>query len=122
MVRHNVSFLVRQRDDLRFLQGTEVKVSGRVKEFRRHEKRRDLDTILLTNLIVTPSPLGESIAIPHLWFLKRQFKRIGRVPVQGERIRFFGVIYSYKRLGGRSIDRGLFGVEDYGIKPLHYED
>jgi len=122
MVRHNVSSLVRQRDDLRFLQGTEVKVSGRVKEFRRHEKRRDLDTILLTNLIVTPSPLGESIAIPHLWFLKRQFKRIGRVPVQGERIRFFGVIYSYKRLGGRSIDRGLFGVEDYGIKPLHYED
>ena len=122
MVRHNVSSLVRQRDDLRFLQGTEVKVSGRVKEFRRHEKRRDLDTTLLTNLIVTPSPLGESIAIPHLWFLKRQFKRIGRVPVQGERIRFFGVIYSYKRLGGRSIDRGLFGVEDYGIKPLHYED
>ena len=117
-----MSSVIRRRDDLRLLEGTEVEVSGRVKEFRRHEKRRDLDTILLTNLIVTPSPLGESIAIPHLWFLKRQFKRIGRVPVQGERIRFFGVIYSYKRLGGRSIDRGLFGVEDYGIKPLHYED
>jgi hypothetical protein len=119
---HNVSSVIRSREDLRFLEGTEVEVSGRVKEFRRHEKRRDLDTVLLLNLILTPRPLGESLAVHHMWFLKRQFKKIGRVPEQGERVRFVGVIYAYKRLGGRSIDRGIFGTEDYGIKPLKYED
>ncbi len=113
-----MSSVIRSREDLRFLEGTEVEVSGRVKEFRRHEKRRDLDTVLLLNLILTPRPLGESIAVHHMWFLKRQFKKIGRVPEQGERVRFVGVIYAYKRLGGRSIDRGIFGTEDYGIKPL----
>jgi hypothetical protein len=117
----NVSSVIRSREDLRFLEGTEVEVSGRVKEFRRHEKRRDLDTVLLLNLILTPRPLGESLAVHHMWFLKRQFKKIGRVPEQGERVRFVGVVYAYKRLGGRSIDRGIFGTEDYGIKPLRYE-
>ena len=117
----NVSSVIRSREDLRFLEGTEVEVSGRVKEFRRHEKRRDLDTVLLLNLILTPRPLGESISVHHMWFLRRQFKKIGRVPEQGERVRFVGVVYAYKRLGGRSIDRGIFGTEDYGIKPLRYE-
>jgi hypothetical protein len=117
----NVSSVIRSREDLRFLEGTEVEVSGRVKEFRRHEKRRDLDTVLLLNLILTPRPLGESLAVHHMWFLRRQFKKIGRVPEQGERVRFVGVVYAYKRLGGRSIDRGIFGTEDYGIKPLRYE-
>jgi hypothetical protein len=114
--------VIRQRDDLRFLEGTEVQVSGRVKEFRRHEKRRDLDTILLVNLIVTPTPIGESISIHHLWFLRRQFKKMGRVPEQGERVRFRGIVHSYKRLGGKSVDRGLFNETDYGIKPVTYED
>lgn len=114
--------IVRQRDDLRFLEGTEVEVSGRLKEYRKHPKRRDLDTLLLVNMIITPRPWGESIAVHHMWFLRRQFKKIGRVPEQGERVRFVGVIYSYKRLGGKSIDRGLFGAEDYGIRPLQYED
>jgi hypothetical protein len=122
MESSNVSSIVRQRDDLRFLEGTEVLVSGRVKEYRRHEKRRDLDTILLTNLIVTPTPFGESISVHHMWFLRREFKKIGRVPEQGARIRFLGTVYAYKRLGGKSVDRGLFGAEDYGIKPLSYED
>ena len=117
-----MSSIVRQRDDLRFLEGTEVAVSGRLKEYRRHSKRRDLDTLLLTNLIVTPLPVGESIAIQHMWFLRREFKKIGRVPEQGERVRFIGVIYSYKRLGGKSTLRGLLGTEDYGIKPLRYAD
>ncbi len=116
-----MSSVIRSREDLRFLEGTEVEVSGRVKEFRRHEKRRDLDTVLLLNLILTPIPLGESLAVHHMWFLRRQFKKIGRVPEQGERVRFVGVVYAYRRLGGRSIDRGIFGTEDYGIKPLRYE-
>ncbi len=117
-----MSSIVRQRDDLKYLEGIEVSVSGRLKEYRKHEKRRDLDTLLLTNLIVNPLPFGESIAIHHMWFLRRQFKKMGRIPEQGERVRFVGVIQSYRRLGGRSLDRGMFNTTDFGIKPLHYED
>lgn len=120
-VKH-VSTIIRRRDDLRLLQGTEVAVSGRVKEYRKHERRRDLDTLLLVNLIVTPLPIGESIFLNHLWFLRRQFKKIGHIPEQGERIQFIGEVYSYRRLGGKSIDRGLFNTTDFGIKPLRYED
>ena len=113
-----MSSVIRRRDDLRLLDGTPVTVSGRVKEFRKHEHRRDLDTLLLVNLIITPLPIGESIAVSHLWFLRRQFKKLGRVPEQGERLKFEGEVYSYRRLGGKSIDRGLFNTTDYGVKPL----
>ena len=122
MVTHNVSSVIRRREDLRLLNGTEVLVSGRLKEYRRHEKRRDLDTLLLVNLSVLPQPLGESIFIGHMWFLRRQFKKIGWVPTQGQRVQFLGVVYPYRRLGGRSIDRGIFNQTDYGIKPLRYEN
>ena len=117
-----MSTVIRRREDLRLLEGTEVVVSGRVKEFRKHERRRDLDTLLLVNLIVTPTPIGESLFLSHLWFLRRQFKKIGRVPEQGERVQFIGKVYSYRRLGGRSIDRGMFNTTDFGIKPLRYEN
>jgi hypothetical protein len=117
-----LSSVIRRREDLRLLNGTEVEVSGRVKEFRSHERRRDLDTLLLVNLIVTPIPIGESVFLSHLWFLRRQFKKIGRVPEQGERISFIGEVYPYRRLGGKSVDRGLFNSTDFGIKPLRYED
>ena len=116
------SSVIRRREDLRLLSGTEVAVSGRLKEFRKHEKRRDLDTILLVNLIVTPVPIGESIFLSHLWFLRRQFKKIGRVPEQGERVQFIGLVYPYRRLGGKSIDRGLFNTTDFGVKPLRYHE
>lgn len=114
--------IIRRRDDLRLLEKTRVQVSGRVKEFRRHGRRKDLDTILLVNLIITPVPLGESISVEHLWFLRRQFKKLGRIPEQGERIHFLGEVYSYRRLGGKSIDRGLFNTTDYGVKPIKYVD
>jgi hypothetical protein len=117
-----VSSVIRRRDDLRLLSGTLVEVSGRVKEFRKHEKRRDLDTILLVNLIITPTPIGESVFLSHLWFLRRQFRKIGRVPEQNERVKFLGEVYSYRRLGGKSIDRGLFNSTDYGVKPVGYEN
>jgi hypothetical protein len=118
---HNVKdTVIRRRDDLRLLEGTLVRVSGRVKEFRKHERRRDLDTILLVNLIVTPTPIGESVFLSHLWFLRREFKKIGRIPEQGERIKFLGEVYSYRRLGGKSIDRGIFNTTDYGVKPVAY--
>ncbi len=112
--------VIRRRDDLRLLEGTLVEVNGRVKEFRRHERRRDLDTILLVNLIVTPVPFGESLYLSHLWFLRRQFKKIGRIPEQNERIKFLGEVYPYRRLGGKSIDRNLFNTIDYGVKPVAY--
>lgn len=115
-----VSSVIRHREDLRLLEGTEVAVSGRVKEFRKHGHRRDLDTLLLVNLIVTPIPLGESLFIEHLWFLRRHFKKMGRVPQQGERLGFKGFIHSYKRLGGKSKERGLFGNNDYGVTPTEF--
>ena len=114
--------VIRQRTDLEFLDGTTVECSGRVKEFKFHEKRKDLDSVLLVNLIVTPVPFGESIAIDHLWILKKQLQQIGKLPSQNERIRFIGLVYPYKRMGGKSIDRGLFGSTDYGILPKVYHE
>jgi len=110
--------VIRQRADLKYLLGAEVECSGRVKEFRPHGKRKDLDSICLVNVIVTPLPLGESLYVDHLWVLKRQFKKAGRIPDQNERVHFIGKVYSYKRIGGKSIDRGLFGLEDFGVLPI----
>ena len=114
--------VIRRRKDLEFLVGTLVSVSGRLKEFRHHAKRRDLDTLLLVNLIITPIPYGESIALGHLWFLRRQFKKMGRVPEQNERVKFMGEVSAYVRLGGRSAERQLLGHQDYGIKPVSYDE
>lgn len=114
------SSVLRQRSDLKFLEKTEVNCSGRIKELRKHQKRKDLDSFCLVNVIITPFPLGESIYLDHLWVLRKQFSKIGRVPDRGERVHFIGKVYSYKRLGGKSIDRGLYGTEDYGILPLNY--
>ena len=110
--------VIRQRGDLKYLVGTEVECSGRVKEFRPHVKRKDLDSLCLVNVFVTPLPLGESIYLDHLWVLKKQFKVVGSVPQKNERIHFIGKVYSYNRIGGKSIDRGLFGLEDFGILPV----
>lgn len=114
--------VIRQRGDLRFLEGTEVECSGRVKEVRRHSKRRDLDSLCLVNVIVTPLPLGESLYLDHIWVLSKQFKSIGNVPCYNERVHFRGKVYSYRRLGGKSIDRGLFGKEDFGVLPLNMRE
>lgn len=114
------SSVLRQRDDLKFLEGTEVTCTGRVKEMRKHLKRKDLDSFCLVNIIITPFPLGESIYVDHLWVLRKQFSKMGRVPDRNERVFFKGKVYSYKRLGGKSIDRGLYGSEDFGILPLSY--
>lgn len=116
------STVIRQRGDLKFLENTEVLCSGRVKELRRHQKRRDLDSFCLVNVIVTPAILGESLYIDHLWILRKQFSKAGRVPERNERVFFTGRVYSYKRLGGKSIDRGLYGTEDYGILPTRLEE
>jgi hypothetical protein len=122
MESNDVNTVIRRREDLRLLEGTEVSVSGRLKEYRKHGKRKDLDTLLLVNLIVTPLPMGESVFLSHLWFLRRQFRKIGKVPDQNERVQFTGLVYSYRRLGGKSVDRGLFNSTDFGIKPLRYNE
>jgi hypothetical protein len=107
-----------KRSDLRFLEGSPVDCSGRVKEFRKHPNRRDLDSICLVNVILTPVPVGESLYLDHLWVLKKQFRKAGRVPEQNERIKFSGKVYSYRRLGGKSVDRGLYGLTDFGVMPI----
>ena len=119
-LRHHVNTVIRHREDLRLLVGTKVRVSGRVKEYRRHATRRDLDTVLLVSLSVTPMPDGETLWVDHLFFLRRQFLKMGRVPVQGERVFFEGIVYEYTRLGGKSLERKLLGHQDYGIKPMKY--
>jgi len=115
------STVIRSREDLRFLEKTEVSCSGRVKEFRKHEGRKDLDSFCLVNVIVTPIPIGESIYIDHLWVLRKQLSKIGKIPEKNERVFFIGTVYSYKRLGGKSIDRGIYGKEDFGVLPIRYE-
>ena len=117
----NVSSVIRRRDDLRLLEGAEVRVSARVKELRKHEKRRDLHSFCLVNVFVTPVPLGETIYLSHIFILKRQFKKIGRIPDLNERITFMATVYSYRRLGGKSHDRGLYNTTDYGLLPTSYE-
>lgn len=118
--------VIRRREDLKFLENTQVECSGRVKEFRKHQTRRDLDSLCLVNVIVNPLPVGESIYLDHLWILTKQFKKIKMSPSYNERVKFVGKVYSYRRLGGKSIDRGIYGLEDFGILPTqpqaHNED
>jgi hypothetical protein len=114
------SSVIRRREDLRLLEGTQVRVSARVKELRKHEKRRDLHSFCLVNVYVSPLPLGETIYLSHIFILKRQFKKIGRVPELNERITFLATVYSYRRLGGKSLDRGLYNSTDYGLLPVSY--
>lgn len=117
-----MSTVIRRRDDLRLLEGTEVRVTGRVKELRKHDKRKDLHSFCLVNVFVTPLPLGETIYLSHIFILSRQFKKIGRIPTLNERINFIASIYSYRRLGGKSLDRGLYNTTDYGLLPIRYEN
>ena len=92
------SSIIRRRDDLRLLVGTPVRVSGRVKELKKHERRRDLDSFCLVNVIVTPVPEGESIFLSHIGVLRRQFKKIGHIPTLNELIIFNALVYSYRSL------------------------
>ena len=95
-----------------------VEVTGRIKEFRRHPRKKHLETVLLVNLIVTPTPLGESVPLTHLWCLTRHLKRLGVPLEQNERVRFVGTVYAYHRLGGKSKSRGLKGTHDFSILPI----
>ena len=106
------------RAELEPLEDQLVEVTGRIKEFRRHPRKKHLETVLLVNLIVTPLPLGESVPLTHLWCLTRHLKRLDIPLEQNERIRFTGTIYAYHRLGGKSKSRGLKGTHDFSILPV----
>ena len=106
------------REVLEPLEDQLVEVTGRIKEFRLHPKKKHLETVLLVNLIVTPIPLGESVPLSHLWCLTRHLKRLGIPLEQNSRINFTGSVYAYLRLGGKSKTRGLKGTHDFSILPV----
>lgn len=109
------------RKELEALEAQLVEVSGRVKEFRDHPERADLQSLLLVNLVVTPLPRGKpkrSIKLTHLWVLAKHVRRAGVEPKRNRRVIFTGSVYSYFRLGGKSKERGLHGSHDFSILPM----
>jgi hypothetical protein len=109
------------RKELEHLEAQLVEVSGRVKEFREHPERTDLQSLLLVNLVVTPLPRGKpkrSIKLTHLWVLTKHVRRAGVEPRRNRRIIFTGSVYAYYRLGGKSKERGLHGFHDFSILPM----
>lgn len=95
-----------------------VEVSGRVKEFRDHPERADLQSLLLVNLTIRPLPRGKpskAIKLPHLWVLTKHIVRLGIEPKRSRRVTFRGSVYAYFRLGGKSKQRGLHGFHDFSI-------
>lgn len=109
------------RKELEAFEAQLVEVSGRVKEFREHPERSDLQSLLLVNLVVTPLPRGKpkrSIKLTHLWVLTKHVRRAGVEPRRNRRILFIGSVYAYYRLGGKSKERGLHGSHDFSILPM----
>lgn len=109
------------RKELEALEAQLVEVSGRVKEFRDHPERADLQSLLLVNLVITPLPRGKpkrSIKLTHLWVLTKHVRRAGVDPKRNRRVTFTGSVYSYFRLGGKSKERGLHGSHDFSILPM----
>lgn len=95
-----------------------VETSGRVKEFREHPERKDLESVLLVNVEIRPVGVRKLIKLSHLWVLSKHLRRAGINPVKGRRCRFIGSVYSYFRVGGKSKQRGLFGSHDFSILPM----
>ena len=95
-----------------------VEVSGRVKEFREHSERKDLQSLLLVNVQIRPVNKRRLIKLTHLWVLAKHVKRVGIEPKRGRRLKFIGSVYAYFRLGGKSKQRGLLGFHDFSILPM----
>lgn len=109
------------RRELQHLEALLVEVSGRVKEFRDHPERSDLQSLLLVNISVTPLPRGRpkrAIKLTHLWVLTKHLVRAGVEPRRNRRVTFVGSVYAYYRLGGKSRERGLHGSHDFSILPM----
>ena len=95
-----------------------VEVSGRVKEFRDHSERKDLQSLLLVNVQIRPVGKRRLIKLSHLWVLAKHVKRVSVEPKKGRRLKFIGSVYAYFRLGGKSKQRGLLGYHDFSILPM----
>ena len=106
------------RKELEPFEAQLVEVSGRVKEFRDHPERKDLQSMLLVNVQVRPSSKRKLIKLTHLWVLTKHVKRAGEEPKRGRRVKFMGSVYAYFRLGGKSKQRGLHGSHDFSILPM----
>ena len=106
------------RTELEPFEAQLVEVSGRVKEFRDHPERKDLQSMLLVNVQVRPTSKRKLIKLSHLWVLTKHVKRTGVEPKRGRRLKFMGSVYAYFRLGGKSKQRSLHGTHDFSILPM----
>ena len=106
------------RKELAPLEAQLVEVSGRCKEFKDHQERKDLQSLLLVNITVRLHPKGKIIRLAHLWVLTKHVKRVGIEPRRGRRMKFIGSVYAYFRLGGKSKQRGLLASHDFSILPM----
>ena len=110
------------RKELEPFEAQLVEVSGRVKEFRDHPERKDLQSLLLVNVQVRPVGKRKLIKLSHLWILTKHVRRAGLEPRRGRRVKFIGSVYAYFRLGGKSKQRGLHGFHDFSILPMESSD
>ena len=106
------------RKELEPFEAQLVEVSGRVKEFRDHPERKDLQSLLLVNVQVRPVGKRRLVKLSHLWVLAKHIKRVGIEPKRGRRLKFIGSVYAYFRLGGKSKQRGIHGYHDFSILPM----
>ncbi|MFZ9244832.1 MAG: hypothetical protein ACO22S_06980, partial [Burkholderiaceae bacterium] len=95
-----------------------IEVNARLKEYRDHPNREDLRSAIFVPAILTPSDNTCRIELHHLWILHRHLTNIGCKLHKGRWVKFLGTVYSYKRLGGKSDERGLKGTWDFGILPI----
>ncbi|ATW62808.1 hypothetical protein SCBWM1_gp124 [Synechococcus phage S-CBWM1] len=108
--------IIPSRGNLKPYLGKIVFCSGVISEFRAHPTRRDLDSVCLSNLVITPEE-EDSVFIDHVWVLRRQLRRAKTPLSLGRRINFLAKVYRYRRLGGKSKEKGLWGEMDYGLSP-----
>lgn len=97
-----------------------VHVRARLKEYRDHPARDDLKSAVFVPAIITPQQSNCKIELHHLWILLRHLKKAEVKLHKGRWVEFVGTVYSYRRLGGRSEERGLKGLWDFGILPVHH--
>jgi hypothetical protein len=98
-----------------------IEVKARFKEYREHPTRGDLKSAVFVPAVITPFEGGCKIEIHHLWILQRHLVNAGCRLHKGRWVEFLGTVYSYRRLGGKSEERGIKGMWDYGILPIKSE-
>jgi hypothetical protein len=96
-----------------------VHCRARLKEYRDHPSRDDLRSAVFVPAIITPEMSRDSITLHHLWVLQRHLKTADVTLHKGRWVEFVGTVYAYKRLGGKSEERGLKGQWDFGVLPVY---